>query len=89
MVEVIFLGLGVGLVVIGLIAILISGVRNVILGKSDLKKVVVMLVPFLIFGATYLATGSVDQGGIATMIIMIGAMLLAIFVTGLKGTLKF
>lgn len=89
MVDVIFLGLGIGLVVIGLIAILIAGVRNVMMGKSSIKKVSVMIVPFLIFGAAYLGTGSVDQSGIATMVIMIGAMILAIAVTGLKGTLKF
>lgn len=89
MVDVIFLGLGVGLVVIGVIAILIAGVRNVMMGKSSIKKVSVMVVPFLVFAATYLGTGSVDQSGIATMVIMMGAMLLAIAVTGLKATLKF
>lgn len=89
MVEVIFLGLAVGLLIIGLATILIAGMRSVSLGKSSPKKVLVMVVPFLIFGATFIATGSADQGGIATMIIMIGAMLLAILFTGLKGTLKF
>lgn len=88
MVDVIFLGLGVGLVVIGVIAILIAGVRNITLGKFSPKKMVIMLVPFVIFGITFGATGSADQSGIVTMVIMIAAMLLAILFTGLKGTLK-
>ncbi|MEX1062930.1 MAG: hypothetical protein WEC12_04950 [Balneolaceae bacterium] len=88
MVEVIFLGLGLGLIVIGMISILVAGVRNVTLGKSSPKKVSVMVVPFIIFGIAYASTGSVDQGGIATMMVLIGAMLLAIAFTGLKGTFK-
>jgi hypothetical protein len=90
MVEVIFLGLGLGLLIIGVIAVLVAGVRNVTLGKSSPKRVIVMLVPIVIFGIAYASTGSLDQGGIATMIVMMGAMILAIAFTGLKGTfLKF
>lgn len=88
MIEVIFLGLGIGLVVMGVIAIMVAGVRNITLGKSSPKKVIVMVVPVVIFVIAYLATGSFDQGGIATMMIMMVAMILAIAVTGLKGTLK-
>lgn len=88
MVDVIFLGLGIGLIVIGVLAILAAGVRNVTLGKSSPKKVTVMVVPFLIFGIAYGVTSSVDQAGIATMMVLMGAMLFAIAVTGLKGTLK-
>jgi hypothetical protein len=88
MAEVIFLGLGLGLLIIGVIAILVSGVRNVSLGKSSPKRVIVMVVPFVIFGIAYAATGSIDQGGIATMIVLITAMVLAIAFTGLKGTFK-
>ncbi len=86
--EVISLGLGMGLIVIGIIAIIVAGVRNVMLGKSSPKKVIVMVVPFAVFGIAYAITGSVDQGGIATMIVMIAAMIVAIAFTGLKGTFK-
>ncbi len=88
MVEVIFLGLGLGLLIIGVIAILVSGIRNVSLGKSSPKRVIVMVVPFVIFGIAYAATGSIDQGGIATMMVLMAAMVLAIAFTGLKGTFK-
>jgi hypothetical protein len=88
MVEVIFLGLGLGLLIIGVIAIFAAGIRNVTLGKSSVKRVVVMVVPFVIFGIAYASTGSVNEGGILTMMIMMGAMILAIAFTGLKGTFK-
>jgi len=88
MVDVIFLGLGMGLLIIGVIAIIVSGIRNLTLGKASVKKVVVMLVPFVIFGIAFAVTGSVDQGGIATMMVLIGAMIIAIAFTGLKGTFK-
>ncbi len=88
MVDVIFLGLGMGLLIIGVIAIVVSGIRNLTLGKASVKKVVVMFVPFVIFGIAFAATGSIDQGGIATMMVLIGAMVIAIAFTGLKGTFK-
>lgn len=88
MVEIIFLGLAIGLLGIGIVGIFVSGIRSVSLGKSDLKKVVVMAIPFVIFGIAFGSTGSAAQGGIATMMILMVAMLLAIAFTGLKGTFK-
>ncbi|MEX0994288.1 MAG: hypothetical protein WD599_02095 [Balneolaceae bacterium] len=88
MVDIIFLGLAIGLLGISVVGMFVSGIRSVSLGKSDLKKVIVMAVPFLVFGIAYGATGSVEQGGIATMMILMAAMLLAIAFTGLKGTFK-
>lgn len=88
MADIIFLGLGIGLLCIGIIGMIVSGIRSITLGKSDLKKVVVMVIPFLIFGIAYGATGSLDQGGIITLLILMGAMILSIALTGLKGTIK-
>lgn len=88
MVEIIFLGLAIGLLGIGIVGIIVSGIRSISLGKSDLKKVIVMAVPFVLFGIAFGATGSAAQGGIATMMILMGAMLLAIAFTGMKGTFK-
>ena len=88
MVEVIFLSLGIGLIAISVIAVIFAGIRNVTLGKSNMKKLSVMLVPFILFGISYGITGSADQGGIITMIILMGAMVLSIAFTGLRGTFK-
>lgn len=88
MTEVIFLSLGLGLMAISVIAILLAGIRNVTLGKSDFKKMSVMLIPFVIFAIAYGITGSAAQGGILTMIILMAAMVLSIAFTGLRGTFK-
>lgn len=78
-----------GLIGIGVVAVLIAGIRNIANGKSEFKKISVMLIPIVIFGVSYAALGTLNQAGVATMVFMIGAMLLAIMVTGTRGTFKF
>ena len=89
MVNTIAVGLALGLVVIGVIGIFISGIRNVVNGNSDFKRVGIMAVPVIIFAATYLLIGTFVQAGVATMLFMIGLMVLSIVVTGTRGTLNF
>lgn len=83
------IGLALGLIVIGVIGIFISGIRNVINGKSDFKKIAVMGVPVVIFAISFALMGTFVQAGVATMIFMIALMLLSILVTGTRGTLNF
>jgi hypothetical protein len=52
---------------IGVIGIAVSGIRNVINGKSEFKRVTVMLVPVLVFVGSYLTMGTFDQAGMATL----------------------
>lgn len=89
MIENLAVGLAFGLIGIGLIGILIAGIRNVVNGKSELKRVAAMLVPVIIFAVTYGIFGNVQEAGIATMMFMMGAMVLGILVTGTRGTFKF
>jgi type IV secretory pathway VirB2 component (pilin) len=51
MINNIAIGLAMGLIVIGVIAIFISGIKNIINGNSDFKRVAVMVVPVIIFAA--------------------------------------
>lgn len=83
------IGLALGLILIGVIAILVSGVKNLIQGKSDVKKITVMVVPAIIFGVSFAILGTFAQAGVATMVFMIGIMLLSILVTGTRGTFNF
>lgn len=83
------IGLTLALIGIGVLGILFSGVRNVVNGKSELKKVSIMLIPVAIFGVSFVTLGSVAQAGVATMIFMIGVMILGILITGTRGTFKF
>lgn len=83
------IGLALGLILIGVIAIVVSGIKNLIQGKSDVKKITVMVVPAIIFAVSFAVLGSLAQAGVATMIFMIGIMLLSILVTGTRGTFNF
>ena len=89
MVDSFAIGLALGLILIGVIGILISGVRNIINGKSEFKRVTVMLVPVVVFGVSYATMGTFDQAGVATVVFMVSVMMIAIFVTGTRGTIKF
>jgi hypothetical protein len=83
------IGLALALIGFGLIAISISGIRNVINGKSEVKRVAVMVVPVAVFFISYAAFGTYNEAGMATMLFMMGAMVLGIMVTGTRGTFKF
>jgi len=89
MINNIAIGLALGLIVIGVIAIFVSGIKNVINGNSDFKRVAVMIVPVIIFVASFAILGTFVQAGVATMIFMISLMLLSILVTGTRGTFNF
>ncbi|MCC5914899.1 MAG: hypothetical protein JJU46_11030 [Balneolaceae bacterium] len=89
MIDTLAIGLGFGLIIIGVIGIAIGGVRNVITGKSDVKRVVALLVPVAVLGITYAIFGNWGEAGMATMLIMMGFMVVGILITGTRGTFKF
>lgn len=89
MINNVAIGLALGLIVIGVIAIFVSGIKNVINGKSDFKRIAVMIVPVIVFVACFAMFGTFVQAGVATMIFMISIMLLSILVTGTRGTFNF
>jgi len=89
MIDNLAIGLVLGLIGIGVIGILASGIKNVISGKSDLKRVAIMGVPVAIFAISYAMLGTADQAGVATMLFMVGVMLVGIAITGTRGTFKF
>lgn len=89
MVQSLAIGLTLGLIAVGVIFILISGIRNIINGKSDFKRISVMLIPVVVFGISYVTMGTFDQAGVATAVFMIAVMIISIFVTGTRGTIKF
>lgn len=86
MYTVIGLGIAAGLLAIGFIAILIAGVKSLINGTQDYRKIVSFLLPFAVFGVAYALTGDLAEAGVATMIFMMGAMALLILVSGFRST---
>jgi len=86
MVESIAIGLGMGVIVIGAILALAFGVRSVTWGKSDLKRVLAMGVPFVIFGIAYAITGTIDRAGMITFLTMMGLMAVGIIISSARRT---
>lgn len=86
MYSVVGIGIGIGLIALGILATLIAGVRSVMNGKQDFKKIFTFLVPFAVFGIAYGITSDFGDAGIATMIFMMGAMALTIALSGLRST---
>lgn len=80
------IGLVLGLIGIGLLGILVSGVQSVIKGKQDVKKIITMIVPIAVFGIAYAIAGNVLEAGIATMVFMLAAMALLILLSGMRST---
>lgn len=89
MVESIAIGLGLGIIAIGALLALFFGLRNISYGKSDLKRVIAIGVPFVIFGIAYAATGTLDRAGMATFLIMMALMGLGILVSSVRRTFNF
>ena len=86
MVANILLGLVLGLIGLGILGILISGLLSVIKGKQDLKKIITMVVPFIVFGIAYAIAGDVPIAGISTMLFMLAAMALMMLISGTRST---
>ncbi|MGK7369457.1 MAG: hypothetical protein ACNS64_04520 [Candidatus Halalkalibacterium sp. M3_1C_030] len=86
MYSIIGLGIAAGLIGLGVLAIIVAGARSLKNGKVDFKKIVTFLVPFAVYGVAFGITGSFNEAGIATMIFMIGAMILFIVLTGFRST---
>lgn len=75
-----------GLLALGLLAIVFSGIRGLINGKQDFKKIGMVLLPFLVYIIAYVLAQDHTEAGIATMLFMLGMMALTILLTGARTT---
>jgi hypothetical protein len=73
----------------GILMMLMFGVKNLINGKHEVQKIITMIVPFVLFGVTYAVMGDGAAAAMATMMIMIGMLILFILVSGLRSTFNF
>lgn len=81
--------LAMGLIVLGVVVMIVSGVKSVINGKQDLKRIAMILVPAVVFGISYVVLSDVSKAAILTTGLLMGLMILSIMFTGLRGTFKF
>ncbi|XWN35953.1 MAG: hypothetical protein ROO71_08280 [Balneola sp.] len=87
-------GLAVGLaglmIVGGILAMIISGIRSLTQGKQDFKRIGLMMIPVIVFVITYFTLGQdFAKAGVMTAGVMMAGMILTILLTGLRGTFKF
>ncbi|HET8865711.1 MAG TPA: hypothetical protein VFM80_08420 [Gracilimonas sp.] len=85
---VISVGLAIGLIVLSILGILGAGIKSVMNGKQDYRRIGMMAVPFVVFGISYAVLGDIPQAGVFTSVFMLGAMALTILLTGMRGTFK-
>ncbi|MDZ7806486.1 MAG: hypothetical protein U5K71_05180 [Gracilimonas sp.] len=87
--EAISVGLAIGLIGLGILAIIGAGIKSVINGKQDYKRIGMMAVPFVVFGISYAFFGEIPKAGVFTAVFMLGVMVITITLTGMRGTFKF
>ncbi|MBN2731131.1 MAG: hypothetical protein JXR26_01760 [Balneolaceae bacterium] len=75
-----------GLLAIGILAMVVSGLRGMINGKQDFKKIGMFLLPFLVYAIAYVLTQDYSEAGVATMLFMMATMALGIMLTGARTT---
>lgn len=86
MINTVAVGLVLGLIALGVLFALGVGIKNVINGKSDLKRAIVMVVPVIVFGIAYAIFETLNQAGVATMVFMLGLMALGIIISSTRRT---
>lgn len=82
------IGFTIGLFALGILMMLFASVKSIVQGKQDFKKIAIMAIPFVLFGVSLAVFGDVTKAGVFTMAFMMGAMILTIAYTGLRGTFK-
>lgn len=82
-------GVSAGMVVLSIFGMMIFGVKNLITGKHELSKIVILIIPMLVFAGVYSATGSADEAAMLTTLIMLGFMALLIALSAIKSVFNF
>lgn len=82
-----------GLIGLGILATIVSGIKSMSQGKQDIKRIAIMAVPVVIFVISYFVFAGSEipyaKAGVMTTAIMMGIMVVSVVFTGLRGTFKF
>ena len=73
-----------GLIGLGLVAMLASGVRSLMFGKVSLMAMGIMAVPLVLLLVLGLSMGNWAEAGIMTIVISVGLTMLALVASGVK-----
>lgn len=81
--------IAVGLIGLALLLMVVFGFKNLLAGKHEVTKLIISASPFIILGVTYLVMGDSKAAAMATMMIMIGFVMLTLLFNGLRSSFKF
>ena len=70
---------------LGLLSMLLFGVRSLTYGKVNILTLVIVCVPVVVLLGLGFGLGDWPQAGVLTIIIMLALAVLSLLVTGLKG----
>ncbi len=70
---------------LGLLAMVVFGVRSVMFGKISMGSMAIFAVPVLVLLILGIAMDTWAQAGIWTIVLTLAAALVALLVTGIKG----
>ena len=73
------------LIGLGLLSMLLFGVRSFVYGKVDKLTLVIVCIPVIVLLVLGFTMGDWSQAGILTIVIMLGLAVFSLLVTGLKG----
>lgn len=71
-----------------LLIALASGVKGLFGGQTDVKSIAAFAVPFVVFGGSFVATGTGQEAGVITLVVMIVLMVVGVTLTTVRGVFR-
>ena len=87
--SIIAVGISVGMTLLSVLGMAVFGVKNLVSGKHEWSKVVILIVPFAVFGIAYGVTGNADEAAMLATTIMLGIMAVLIAFSAVKSVFNF
>ncbi|MFB3133565.1 MAG: hypothetical protein ACE10K_13690 [Rhodothermales bacterium] len=72
------------LMALGLLSILLFGVRSLVYGKVNIFTLVILCIPIVLLVVLGLVVGDWSRAGLLTIVIMLGLAVFSLLVTGIK-----
>jgi hypothetical protein len=71
-----------------LVIALLSGAKGLIGGQTDVKSIAAFAVPFVVFGGSFAATGTGQEAGVITLVVMGLLMVVGVTLTTVRGVFR-
>jgi hypothetical protein len=71
-----------------LLIALASSAKGLIGGQFDIKSIAAFAVPFVVFGGSFAATGTGQEAGVITLVVMMILMVVGVTLTTVRGVFR-